>query len=270
MARTADVHQSIWSDPWFVDLPPDGKLLYLWAITTDHGNLAGLFTVSPRMISFETGLTRSRLAKALESLRGKLAYRESSGALWVVGRAKRVRSKTEQIAKSIARAVEECPEPDLQAAFVTKYGESAWLRGPLGDLALEREKSEPQPNLTEVPSLSISQRGTENGTTDTSAEWQDWLAHYRQTTGNQRVQGSAQARREFNARRRGGKDEQPRSLEDLKLATVGCHGDDYCRRHGHDVPETILRASKVDRYITLALGRKRGDAGLAKLAGRSA
>lgn len=80
-------------------------------------------------------------------------------------------------------------------------------------------------------------------------EFVSWLEHYKTTTGKTRVQGSQPARDAFVARRKDGY-----GLKDLKLATVGCHGDDFCREHGHDVPETILQASKVTRYIEL--GRK--------------
>ena len=74
----------------------------------------------------------------------------------------------------------------------------------------------------------------------------DWLDHYRTTTGRQ-VRGSKPAKDAFRARVKDGY-----SLDELKLATVGCHGDKWCREHGHDVPETILRASKINRYIELA------------------
>lgn len=76
-----------------------------------------------------------------------------------------------------------------------------------------------------------------------------WLDHYRETTGRSKVRGSDPARASFAARIKDGY-----SLEDLKLATAGCHGDEFCRTNGHDTPVTILRASKVDRYIEL--GRK--------------
>lgn len=157
MAKTADVEQSIWTDPWFLGLPTDSKLLYMWAITTDHGNLAGLFVVAQPVIQMETGLTATKFERALEPLAGKFHYRPASGAIWVTGRAKKVRSKTVQIAKSIVKAVAECPEPEYQHAFVEKYGSSAWLGEPLSNLALPSRSGEPHLNLTEVPSQSQSQ-----------------------------------------------------------------------------------------------------------------
>lgn len=91
-------------------------------------------------------------------------------------------------------------------------------------------------------------------------EFEDWLADYHAVTGRTVVRGSRSARDQFASRR------QEFSAEELKLATRGCHGDEFCREHGHDVPETILRASKVTRYIerarpssTLSSGRKLGE-----------
>jgi hypothetical protein len=92
-------------------------------------------------------------------------------------------------------------------------------------------------------------------------EFKNWLQHYRETTGRSKVQGSRPAQDAFGARRKEGY-----SVDDLKLATVGCHGDDFCRENGHDVPETILRASKVTRYIEL--GRKTKPANASKYEGK--
>lgn len=79
------------------------------------------------------------------------------------------------------------------------------------------------------------------------SDFDEWLTDYRQVTGKDSVRGSKPARTAFDARVRDGY-----SLEDLKQATRGCHGDQFCRDNGHDVPETILRASKVERYIALS------------------
>jgi Helix-turn-helix domain len=79
----------------------------------------------------------------------------------------------------------------------------------------------------------------------TPDEFEEWLEHYRETTGRP-ARGAAEARRLFAARR------ADYSLEDLKRATVGCHSDEWLRDKGHDVPTTILRASNVAKYIAVA------------------
>lgn len=83
------------------------------------------------------------------------------------------------------------------------------------------------------------------------AEFADWLSDFHQVTARTQVTGSQPAVRQFRARREEGK-----TLEDLKLATRGCHSDEFCRDHGFDVPETILRARNITRYIELGRNPK--------------
>lgn len=135
---------------------------------------------------------------------------------------------------------------DDQTAVDQLVSAGMWLREEDGayqihdysDYNLTREelekRLEPEPTPTGLLPSS---------TTDFKA----WLLHYREVTGRKDVRGSKAAKDQFAARRREGF-----PLDELKLATLGCHGDDFCRTNGHDVPETILRASKVNRYIQLA------------------
>jgi hypothetical protein len=107
-------------------------------------------------------------------------------------------------------------------------------------------KAKPKQKLSKSYSYSNSK---------SSSSFDDWLEDYRTVTGRGLMRGSQVARREFAARIRDGY-----SLEDLKLATAGSHGDRFCREGGHDVPTTILRASKVDRYIELGRNPRRASA----------
>lgn len=155
MARVADVAHSFFVEPDMAELSADAKYLLLWAIVTDHGNQAGLFTIARPIMLAETSLTPGRLAEALGQLReaGKLVYDERCGAVWVVNRAKRPRSKTEQIAKSIAAAVRGCPSALIREAFLERYRDVPWLRTHLREAegALTRATPEPQLSLAEIP-----------------------------------------------------------------------------------------------------------------------
>lgn len=269
MAKTADVLQAIWADPWFVALPPDGKLIFLWAITNEHSNLAGVYVVAEETIRHETKFPQARLEKAIAAVYPTMGYRRDSGTVCVPSRPKYVRSKTVQIAKSIARAIDDCVHPEIQQYYMRKYGSSAWLGPHLADLALELDFGEPHqgsPNLSEVPSQSQSQGSKERD--PRNGEWEDWIQHFVATTGKRNTTGSKEARRFFNARRAEGK-----SLEILKQATVGAHSDEHLRSNGFNRPETILRDSNVERYIELGAKRKAGvlsDPALASITGRAA
>lgn len=84
--------------------------------------------------------------------------------------------------------------------------------------------------------------------TDASrSEFDEWLADYHRVTGRTSVTGSKAARDAFKARCREGK-----TLQDLKFATRGCQSDPWRIEKGHNIPETILRASNVEGYISQA------------------
>lgn len=85
-----------------------------------------------------------------------------------------------------------------------------------------------------------------NGSGELRDAWQQWMGKYREITGR-KTKGSNAAQTAFGARLRDGY-----GIEELILAIRGAHADDFMRKNGYDVPETILRPSKVDRYITLA------------------
>lgn len=256
VAKTADVLQAIWADPWFVALPPDAKLIFLWAITNEHSNLAGLYVVAEETIRHETKFSQARLTKALEMVHPKMGYVRESGVVCVPSRPKYARTKSPQIAKSIVTAVRECPVPEIQSHYIKRYGNSAWLGEGLQDLASEATIGEPQRaslRLSEPPSQSHSQSSKEQQKASKD-EWADWLAHFHATTGRTSMRGSAEAQRFFAARRREGV-----TLEELKAATVGCHSDLHLRQRGYDRPETILRESNIGRYIELAKDAKTKD-----------
>lgn len=104
-----------------------------------------------------------------------------------------------------------------------------------------------QPQLVSDSDTEKERATPEKKTPSDGDEFGKWLEHYRETTGNTQTRGSKSARRAFSARRREGY-----SFEQLCSATSGCHGDEWCRDRGFNVPDTILRASNVDRYINLA------------------
>lgn len=130
MSKTADVLRDIWAEDWFQDLAPDGQHLYLWAITCPHTNPAGLFIASRKLMTFETNLRPARLDGALTALARteKLLYDEASSVVWVRGQARRIRSKSGSMARSVASAWASCPSERLRVLFAVKYADVPWLR----------------------------------------------------------------------------------------------------------------------------------------------
>lgn len=60
------LHTRFWDDDFIIDLPSEGKLLFLYLIANKQVNLLSCFEISPRTISFHTGIDVNRIAELKE------------------------------------------------------------------------------------------------------------------------------------------------------------------------------------------------------------
>lgn len=76
MSKLRSLNTSFWSDPWIEILTPDEKLLFIYLITNEKTNMLGIYEVSTRKISFETGIDEEVITNALEAFErvGKVKY----------------------------------------------------------------------------------------------------------------------------------------------------------------------------------------------------
>lgn len=66
MSKLRSVSTAFWSDPFIEDLNPSEKLLFLYLITNDKTNMLGIYEVSIKKISFDTGLSKDIIEKSLK------------------------------------------------------------------------------------------------------------------------------------------------------------------------------------------------------------
>lgn len=78
------IDTAIWTDPWFEELTPDGKLIFIYSWSNDHMNAAGCTSISPKRIGLEVGITEPKVKQALETLHPKVIYFEDFNILWAV------------------------------------------------------------------------------------------------------------------------------------------------------------------------------------------
>jgi len=64
--KRRSIKTRIWSDEWVEKLSPQEKLLWIYLLTNSHSNMLGLYEITIRKISFETGLTQEMVSKALK------------------------------------------------------------------------------------------------------------------------------------------------------------------------------------------------------------
>lgn len=72
-----------WDDPWFADLDPDAKLLFLYMLTNRRSTASGVYEITRRAMAFETGLDMKRVDAALKSISSRVEWWSEHQVVWV-------------------------------------------------------------------------------------------------------------------------------------------------------------------------------------------
>jgi hypothetical protein len=85
MAIFRKVHTSFWSDPFTAELDPEKKYFYLYLITNDRTTQCGIYEITKRQMSFDTGYSIDRVSKLLQYFidTQKVMYSEDTNELAV-------------------------------------------------------------------------------------------------------------------------------------------------------------------------------------------
>lgn len=67
MGKARSVKTKFWEDPFIEDLSPNEKLLFLYLLTNPQTNLLGVYEISIKRISYDTGLSEVIIRKGFES-----------------------------------------------------------------------------------------------------------------------------------------------------------------------------------------------------------
>lgn len=111
MSKQRMINTDFWSDSWVVDsLNPLDRYLFVYLFTNSHTTIAGVYELSLRVMSFETGITANDLATMLTRLQPKVKYVDG----WVVLRngIKNQNYHSPKIKTGIDMALQKCP-PEL-------------------------------------------------------------------------------------------------------------------------------------------------------------
>lgn len=76
MDKLRSVNTKFWQDPFIEDLNPTEKLLFLYLLTNPLGNILGIYEISIKRISYDTGIGKETIKKAFEGFEsvGKVFY----------------------------------------------------------------------------------------------------------------------------------------------------------------------------------------------------
>jgi hypothetical protein len=145
VSRNEDIDNGIWDDPEFERLSPHAKLLYIWSWTNRSTNMAGLYRVSKGLMGFQTGIAPQDVDAALAELEASEFAFYKDDYLWVRSRVKRIRSRTVQIAKAVAKDITKVgDEHPLKVRFLEKYGEANWLKSAISEAHLNLTRTSPE------------------------------------------------------------------------------------------------------------------------------
>jgi hypothetical protein len=146
VSRNEDFDNAFWSQSAIEELSPQATLLYIWSWTNPRCGMAGIYEVGPKAMKESKVSVRHIQGALVELAAARLAF-YVDGVLWVVARVKRLRTKTVQIAKSIAKDVEAISEGhDLRRRWLEFYGSTSWLRGSLEGRGLRLSGTSPEPH----------------------------------------------------------------------------------------------------------------------------
>ena len=132
--KTGMVPRSLWLDPRFKALKPNGKLLMVYALTCPLGNSAHLFRIGADDIALGCGIGKKHAQELLAQLSAMdlITYDFDHELLWIetqmiaeLGTA--LKAKDNRI-KFLQNLVDDLPGCPIKAEFLTHYGAAFHLK----------------------------------------------------------------------------------------------------------------------------------------------
>jgi hypothetical protein len=121
MAYFRQIHVSSWKDPWFFDLEPDEKLLFIYLFSNENTSISGIYEIPFRVICFETGLDTEFVNTTLDKFeKAKKVYFEN-GVIWVKNMRKYNASTSEKVMKGIENDLAKIPECPIKQLYIAYY-----------------------------------------------------------------------------------------------------------------------------------------------------
>lgn len=79
MSKSRTIQTKMWTDTWFEGLDVSQKLLFIYLLTNEKTNMLGIYEISIRKMSFDTGIDKDTINKTLEQFKkdDKIFYKES-------------------------------------------------------------------------------------------------------------------------------------------------------------------------------------------------
>jgi len=123
MAGYRQIHTQIWSDNWFSELEPELKLLFIYLFGNSRASVCGLFELSIKIITFETGLPKETVLRGVEIFiaENKIAYDYGKGVIWIKNMSKYQASSSPKVKTRIETDIKLCPDCAVKDEFIKSF-----------------------------------------------------------------------------------------------------------------------------------------------------
>lgn len=120
-SRYIRIATKFWQDEKVRELSDDGKLLYLYVLTSPHSNMAGYYVLPKPYVAYDLNWLPERLDKAFRELfrKGLIKYCERSAVILIPNFLKYNPMQNKNQAKGAVRRVGELPANTLRGDFLT-------------------------------------------------------------------------------------------------------------------------------------------------------
>jgi hypothetical protein len=104
MATFRKIHVNFWSDSYVAELTPEKKLFYIYLLTNDKTSTCGIYEITKRQMSFDTGYTVDTIDKLIEFLdnSGKIKYCKETQEICILNWKRYNDSKSPKVQSLIA------------------------------------------------------------------------------------------------------------------------------------------------------------------------
>jgi DnaD/phage-associated family protein len=160
MSLFRQIQTTYWGDVYVEDLEPEEKLLFLYFLTNEHTRQCGVYEISIRAISNDTGLSKEDVKVIMNRLieDEKIQYNNANKEIYIVNWLKYNSAKSPKVASLVDKEIKDIKTPEFESEVIKRSQE---LRYPI------KTKYETKDTVSigygySMDSLSIQKRNNNN------------------------------------------------------------------------------------------------------------
>lgn len=149
------IHPEIWSDPWFLELTPNQKLIFIYMFSNDRSSLSGLYEISIKQISFQTGIPEDEIAAFIDKCQQDKKIIRHKNIFFVVNLLKRHFSNSAKVLIRIKKDIDSIQDCEPKRVCIEKYSEMIGYRYPI-DTHTSKDKDEDEDEVKDKDEVNTT------------------------------------------------------------------------------------------------------------------